>query len=96
MSYLEVFHKNARRLKGVRMDATALRERPATAGAEQAELAPAPIRHLVPHRRRHPRHEPLRPSLDGAWLAGRGADGLLVVPRIGMDGLVLPSVTALT
>ena len=44
-------------------------------GPPAAALRPPASASRPTHRRRDRRHGPRRPSLDGAWVAGRGADG---------------------
>src|ERR1700681_4900908 len=44
-------------------------------GPSAAALRPPASESRPAHRRRDRRHGPWRPPFDGAWLAGRGADG---------------------
>src|SRR6202163_3818052 len=64
------------RFRGVeRREETADDQVHADHGPSSAALRPPASASRSPHRERDRRHGPRRPSLDGAWLAGRGADG---------------------
>ena len=56
-----------------------------------AALRPPPSRSRSTHRGRDHRHGPRSPSLDGAWLAGRGADGRGLSGGCGPHGAGAPT-----